>query len=82
METKYCKVCGIQIPELRLKALPNTVTCVKHSTTKPLLGMNVQKGTGEDTWVETIIFSQENIDISCLENPDIQIEFGDEEQDE
>lgn len=31
--TKNCKVCGIVIPEGRLKALPTATTCVEHSTT-------------------------------------------------
>ncbi len=28
---KNCTVCGSQIPEGRLKAVPNAVTCVEHS---------------------------------------------------
>jgi hypothetical protein len=30
--TKTCIVCGCEIPEGRLKILPNTKTCVEHST--------------------------------------------------
>jgi len=31
--TKNCTACGIEIPAGRVKALPNTNTCVEHSTT-------------------------------------------------
>ena len=30
--TKTCIVCGAEIPEGRLKIVPNTKTCVAHST--------------------------------------------------
>lgn len=30
---RKCKVCGIVIPEGRIKILPNTHTCVEHSDT-------------------------------------------------
>lgn len=44
---KNCSVCGSQIPEGRLKAVPTAKTCVEHSTTTPF-GLNiVQHGTLE-----------------------------------
>jgi hypothetical protein len=38
---KTCRVCGTKIPKARLEALPNTETCVKHSTVKPYVGFQV-----------------------------------------
>lgn len=34
----YCRVCGMPIPPGRLEAVPNTTTCVQHSSTKPYVG--------------------------------------------
>ena len=45
---KTCKVCGSQIPKGRLKALPNTLTCVEHSTTSPFSLNIIQHGELED----------------------------------
>jgi len=38
---KYCKVCGEEIPEGRVKALPNAETCVEHSGAKKKKGFVV-----------------------------------------
>jgi hypothetical protein len=38
---KTCCVCGEKIPAARLEALPNTKTCVEHSTVKPYHGFQV-----------------------------------------
>ncbi len=35
---RECECCGSPIPEERLEALPGTVTCVKCSRVKPLIG--------------------------------------------
>jgi hypothetical protein len=44
---RNCSVCGSQIPEGRLKAVPTAKTCVEHSTAVPF-GLNiVQHGTLE-----------------------------------
>ena len=55
---KYCK-CGVQIPEARLKILPNTHTCVNCSdvqTKKPVI---VQRGQGDHTYTETVVLDHE-----------------------
>ena len=55
---KYCK-CGVQIPEARLKVLPNTHTCVNCSdvqTKKPVI---VQRGQGDHTYTETVVLDHE-----------------------
>ena len=36
---KYCKVCCEEIPEGRVKALPNVETCVEHSGAKKKKGL-------------------------------------------
>lgn len=38
MEKRYCTTCGAEIPPARLKILPNTNKCVKHSTTQAVSG--------------------------------------------
>jgi RNA polymerase-binding transcription factor DksA len=58
---KYCKSCGEEIHPLRVKALPNTQTCIKCSTTSmkkgiPVLNGNIEK---DDTWVD-VVFIDEN----------------------
>ena len=56
---KYCK-CGVQIPEARLKILPNTHTCVNCSdvqTKKPVI---VQRGKGDHTYTETVIMEHDD----------------------
>jgi hypothetical protein len=30
-ETRYCRICGVEIPKERVEALPNTLVCVKCS---------------------------------------------------
>lgn len=50
---KFCKVCGEQIPEGRVKALPHTKTCTAHSTTERFGYNIVQHGDFEDDcWQE------------------------------
>jgi len=36
-----CEICGVQIPEARLKVLPHTTTCVRCSSEKPRAGIMV-----------------------------------------
>ena len=38
---KYCRVCGEEIPEGRIKALPNAETCVEHSSAEKKKGFVV-----------------------------------------
>ena len=47
MKSKNCSVCGIQIPEGRVKILPNTTTCVNHSTTERFVANVVSQGNPE-----------------------------------
>lgn len=41
VENRQCVTCGCVIPEGRVKALPNTRTCVAHSNVQAYVGMNV-----------------------------------------
>lgn len=43
-----CTVCGIEIPAKRLEILPNTKTCVNHSTAERFAVNVVQHGDFED----------------------------------
>lgn len=42
-----CTVCGIEIPEGRLKAVPGTKTCVNHSTATKFAANIVSYGNAE-----------------------------------
>ena len=57
---KLCR-CGKEIHPQRLKALPNTTTCVDCSNVNKKGGVTVMKGTGEDTYVETVIMEHDEI---------------------
>lgn len=59
MEVTNCIKCGAVIPPKRLEILPGTKTCVNCSTATPKRGMSVMKGTGDHTWVELDIMTQE-----------------------
>ena len=54
-----CIQCGEEIHPKRLEILPTAKTCVSCSTTGKKGGLTVMKGTGEDTWIETIPMEQE-----------------------
>lgn len=47
---KYCKVCGEEIPEGRIKALPEVETCVEHSDVEKEKGLKIV--TDEGTYVD------------------------------
>jgi hypothetical protein len=34
-----CKTCNEEIPQARLEVLPNTTTCIKHSTVQGYVGV-------------------------------------------
>jgi RNA polymerase-binding transcription factor DksA len=62
MEVTNCIKCGSTIPPKRLEIVPGTKTCVNCTTTSPKRGMTVMKGTGDHTWVELDIMSQEQFE--------------------
>jgi RNA polymerase-binding transcription factor DksA len=54
-----CIHCKQEINPLRLKALPNTKTCVNCSTASPKKGITTMFGEKDHTWND-IIFVDEN----------------------
>ena len=62
MEVTNCIKCGNGIPPKRLEIVPGVKTCVNCSTTSPKRGMTVMKGTGDHTWVELDIMTQEQFE--------------------
>ncbi len=66
---KYCKVCGIEIPEARLRALPTAVTCVNHSTASKFAANVVNFGNAEagDLTTEIEILRDEKVIRKCDE---------------
>ena len=55
---KLCVSCDSEIPEGRLKALPNTKVCVDCSTVKPKRAVTIVGGEGEDTYNDIIIMNE------------------------
>lgn len=51
---KTCRVCGIVIPEGRLKAIPGTETCTEHSSASKFSANVVQHGNLEDDGFQEI----------------------------
>jgi len=50
-----CKLCSEDIPQQRINACKGTTTCVKCSDVKTKKPITLQKGTGDDTYTETVI---------------------------
>ena len=61
MSKKFCH-CGAEIPEGRLKALPNTTTCMSHSETGRKGAVTVQIGEGDHTYNDIVILEPEQIE--------------------
>lgn len=57
---KNCIKCGSEIPEGRLKALPNAKTCVNCSSMQKKGVVTIMKGEGDHTWIETIHLDHED----------------------
>ena len=55
-----CKECGNEIHPKRLEILPTAKTCVACSTTEKKGGLTVMKGSGDNTWIETIPMEHED----------------------
>ena len=58
---KFCKGCKEEIHPMRVKALPNTQTCVNCSTTGAKKSITVLKGdvSKDDTWVDVVFMDEE-----------------------
>ena len=55
-----CIVCGTEIPAKRIEILPNTKTCVNHSTAERFAANVVQHGNIEDDGYQ---------DVEVIRNP-------------
>ena len=60
MSKKLCH-CGTEIPEGRLKALPNTTTCTSCSETGRKGAVTVQIGEGDHTYNDIVILEPEQV---------------------
>jgi len=59
MIMRKCSVCGEEINPKRIEILPNTQTCVQHSTVEKKAAVTVQMGEGDHTWTETFAVDRE-----------------------
>ena len=59
MDKRFCTVCGDEINPLRVKALPDTKTCVNHSTVGAKRGRILTLGEGDQTYNEIEILDEE-----------------------
>jgi len=72
---RYCRACGTQIPELRLKALPTAVVCVScaEGRVPKKMAITTVNGEGDHTWndiqivEETMLGAVEQRDIMDVE---------------
>ena len=73
---KFCKECNKEIPLMRIKALPNTLTCVNCSDIKLKSWVTVLKGNidRDDTWVDIIFIDEKNNDSPFLDIQDLEEE--------
>jgi len=62
MESRICIRCQQEINPLRVKALPNTKTCVDCSTTGAKRGVPMMFGEKDHTWTDMIIMEPEEFD--------------------
>jgi hypothetical protein len=54
-----CVKCQEVINPLRIKALPNTKTCVECSTTGAKRGMPIMFGDKDNTWVDIVLMDED-----------------------
>jgi hypothetical protein len=59
IEIMNCIKCNLKIPPKRLEILPGTKTCVNCSTASPKRGVPVMRGSGDHTWVDLEIMTQD-----------------------
>ena len=83
MEIKRkCIGCFEEINPLRVKALPNTKTCVNCSTTGAKKAISAQFGEKDDTWNDVVFVEDDEFD-KYEKTKTSKIEFDEiEEEDE
>ena len=62
IEDMKCIKCDKTINPKRLEILPGTKTCVNCSTTSPKRGVPIMRGSGDHTWVDLEIMTQEQFE--------------------
>ena len=62
IEIMDCIKCNKIIPPKRLEIIPGTKTCVNCSTESAKRGIPVMRGTGDHTWVDLEVMTQEQYD--------------------
>jgi RNA polymerase subunit RPABC4/transcription elongation factor Spt4 len=62
MENRICIKCKQEINPLRVKALPNTKTCVDCSTVGAKKGMSMVYGEKDHTWNDMVIIDASEAD--------------------
>lgn len=60
MNKRFCKVCGVEIHPLRLKALPSAVTCVEHSSAGRKRGRILSLGEGDHNYNELEVLEEDD----------------------
>lgn len=60
MNKRFCKVCGVEIHPLRLKALPSAVTCVEHSSAGRKRGRILSLGSGDHNYNELEVLEEDD----------------------
>lgn len=63
MEDRKCIKCQEIIHPLRIKALPNTMTCVNCSTVGAKRGVSVMLGEKDHTWNDMVIMDPEEFEV-------------------
>jgi hypothetical protein len=63
MENKDCIKCKQEINPLRLKALPNTLTCVNCSTTGARVAVPMTFGEKDHTWNEVVFMEPTDFEL-------------------
>jgi RNA polymerase-binding transcription factor DksA len=87
MENRICIKCNETINPLRIKALPQTLTCVDCSTIGAKKGVSMMFGEKDHTWTDMVIVDPDKFEIAksqkaYLENIEEEIQDEDENVDE
>lgn len=59
MDKRFCSICGDEINPLRVQALPETKTCINHSSVGAKKGRILTLGEGDHTYNEIEILDEE-----------------------
>jgi len=87
MENRICIKCNEIINPLRIKALPQTLTCVDCSTIGAKKGVSMMFGEKDHTWTDMVIVDPDKFETAksqkaYLENIEEEIQDEDENVDE